>query len=376
MTAISSTEPLRIQLKVDSLRQAQLIYPLELRHSQKNVNMIAFNATETLMAACTADCLVNVYNALNFKLINQFRVGVALKYLCFSRSDLIVAGSVHTFFYVLDPFEPQEVVTEDPDGDASARRLGLEPREATISAVEVSPMDKHLAVLYDDRSAGQAVFALYNFAALSPTTTTAKLPAALLGDTTGLRATKFKFFLSEDCVVCAQSGKIWRGNIAEGKLSEEASLALPDGRVVRSMTFSPRFDFLLLSCMDGVLVIDPLALSVLRSFDTQYPVCCAQLSALAYAPNPRFHLVYGGGIEAIHQASSSKAGNQVLIQDLATEERIGELKDFYACINWVLLFKDGSGFITAGEEGACRVYRFDASYYDAGGAELPEARAE
>lgn len=357
MAAVGAGESLRTQLKVEKLRQVRLIYPLELRHSQKNVNMIAFNATETLMAACTADFLVNVYNALTFRLVNQFRLDVALKYVCFSRSDLIVAGSVHSYFYLLDPF--QAGGGAEPEGAP-----GLAPRETNISAIEVSPADKHLAVLYEDRLLGSAQFVLYDFAALGPATTAAGLRAALAGETAELQALKFKFFADDDCVVCAQPRSVWRGRISAGALEEEARLALPDDRAVRAITFSPRFDFLLLSCMDGVLVVDPLALSVLRSFDTQYPIACAQLSALAYAPQPKFHLFFGGGIEAIHQATSSKAGNEVLVHDLATEERVGEFRDFYACINWVLLFKDGSGFITAGEEGACRVYRFDASYYD------------
>ena len=354
MASIATTEPLRTQLKVEKLRQARLVYPLELRHSQKNVNMIAFNATETLMAACTADCLVNVYNAITFKLVNQFRTDVALKYICFSRSDLIVAGSVYTYFFVLDPLQNQAEGVE---------LSGLGPRELNISAIDISLFDKYLGVLYDDKFEGRSSFVLYNFPLLQPAITLQALEATLIGETQNFGALRFKFFLSEDTIFCAQSRRVWRGQISAGVVQQEVSLDLPDERTVRSMTFSPRFDFLILSCMDGVVVVDPLALRVLRTFDSQYPVACAQLSALAYASQPKFHLIFGGGIEAIHQATTSKAGNQVSIFDLATEERVGEFKDFYACINWVLVFKDGSGFITAGEEGACRIYRFDASYY-------------
>lgn len=77
----------------------------------------------------------------------------------------------------------------------------------------------------------------------------------------------------------------------------------------------------------------------------------------------KFHLIFGGGIEAVHQAQKQEGGNQVFLYDAATEETIGTIKGAYGNINWILMFKDGSGFVTAGEEGIVRVYRFDESYY-------------
>jgi len=43
-------------------------------------------------------------------------------------------------------------------------------------------------------------------------------------------------------------------------------------------------------------------------------------------------------------------------------KNVAELRGHYGPINWIEWFKDGRGFVSAGEEGIVRVYRFDESY--------------
>lgn len=42
---------------------------------------------------------------------------------------------------------------------------------------------------------------------------------------------------------------------------------------------------------------------------------------------------------------------------------LAELRGHYGPVNWIEWFRDGRGFVSAGEEGIVRVYRFDNLYF-------------
>lgn len=48
---------------------------------------------------------------------------------------------------------------------------------------------------------------------------------------------------------------------------------------------------------------------------------------------------------------------------MANSKKISSLGGSIGRINWLSIFPDGSGLITANEEGLARIYRFDKSYY-------------
>ena len=82
-----------------------------------------------------------------------------------------------------------------------------------------------------------------------------------------------------------------------------------------------------------------------------------------YEPNPKYHLIFAGGIPAREQAIRAEGGNEINIYNVAREEKLCELGGSYGNVNWITLFKDGSGFVTAGEEAIARIYRFDQAYF-------------
>lgn len=46
------------------------------------------------------------------------------------------------------------------------------------------------------------------------------------------------------------------------------------------------------------------------------------------------------------------------------EEELGFIEGHFGPVNIVTFFKDGRGFISGGEEGIVRVFRFDTSYWE------------
>lgn len=91
----------------------------------------------------------------------------------------------------------------------------------------------------------------------------------------------------------------------------------------------------------------------------------ANLSPLAYnTTEPRFHLIFGGGIDVMEQAMQQEGGNEINIYDIRTGRKLCEIGGAIGRINDMALFSDGSGVITANAEGKAIIFRFDKYYYE------------
>ena len=83
-----------------------------------------------------------------------------------------------------------------------------------------------------------------------------------------------------------------------------------------------------------------------------------------YSKNePKYHIIYGGGINQVEQARQTEGGNELFIYNMMDQKVLSKFGVQYGRINWISSFPDGSGVITAGEEGVVRIYRFDQTYY-------------
>lgn len=108
------------------------------------------------------------------------------------------------------------------------------------------------------------------------------------------------------------------------------------------------------------MILDPENFEVFDFFQTEFPVHCSKISSLIYSKTcTRNHLIFGGGIATRDQAMQSEGGNLIYIYNMETRKIIAVLAGSLGRINWLSLFPDGSGLLTAGEEGISRVYRFD-----------------
>lgn len=57
-----------------------------------------------------------------------------------------------------------------------------------------------------------------------------------------------------------------------------------------------------------------------------------------------------------------EGGNEIFFFDISTGEKLFTLSGCNGTVNWISLFPDGMGLITASEEGLCRLFRFDKTY--------------
>ena len=100
---------------------------------------------------------------------------------------------------------------------------------------------------------------------------------------------------------------------------------------------------------------------MIRHFKSEFPMKACAFSPSMYHPVEKlkkFHLIMGGGIIARDTAKVSQGGYEIHIMDLKCQEEIGKVEGHFGPINWITYHKDGNGFITAGEEGIVRIYRF------------------
>ena len=79
--------------------------------------------------------------------------------------------------------------------------------------------------------------------------------------------------------------------------------------------------------------------------------------------NPMYHIIMGGGTDKEKTADSQKGGLDIEFIHTMSGKLCATLPGHFGPVNWIECFADGSGIITAGEEGIVRIYKFDKSYY-------------
>ena len=85
---------------------------------------------------------------------------------------------------------------------------------------------------------------------------------------------RVKFYMVDNIIFAVSDKQLRRYNIKEATPVIEKTHNLDENTDARSLTFSPRFEFLIVSLNDGVKLFDPETLTVFRSVETKYPVNC------------------------------------------------------------------------------------------------------
>lgn len=56
-------------------------------------------------------------------------------------------------------------------------------------------------------------------------------------------------------------------------------------------------------------------------------------------------------------------GFEIRLINIITEEEIGNIAGHFGPVNTVSFYPDGRGFVSGGEEGIIRLFRFDEKYF-------------
>ena len=372
---------LKTQVLLDKIQKSKKMFPIELRNHSAPVNRAILNRSNTLFATCSNDFLVNIYNAITYELINQFKLTMAASNILFTDNDDKIIVTTHLDqWYIFDVFAYQD------------EQNFFEHSNPTLKVMNMSLSygNDYLALLYNmfnvqlEEGVSRNRLVIYDFNTLKPNRTkwqpdgTSNIIASdnfltekhSLRSKQGIEFTKVVFYLYEDTIFLTDTkNRIYKyklnPNEKDIKDTPEIIKQLESVGMVNSLTFSPKYEFLMASCQEGLMMLNPENLDNFRFFKTKQPVLCSQISHLLYSEkNPKYHVLFAGGIPAREQATASEGGNEIFVYNFAVGNKITELSGCFGNVNWLSSFKDGSGFITAGEEGIVRVYRFDKSYYE------------
>jgi len=62
-------------------------------------------------------------------------------------------------------------------------------------------------------------------------------------------------------------------------------------------------------------------------------------------------------------AGSALGGFEIRLTNLVYEEEMGKIAGHFGPVNCLTFYPDGRGFVSGGEEGIVRIFRFDKKYF-------------
>ncbi len=298
---------------VDNIVKNKKMFIRRLEFHMKPVNRVHFNESGTLFATCGDDAIINIHNALTFQHINRFELQNSAKYFCFTKKDdkIIVIGGLGDL-YIFDIYKFQE----DQEG------LVNKPADSRVNDIDLSYGDNYLGVIYKkfDRSQTLKIFERKDLEINKMNT---MLDAKYRISPSESDFVCFRFYIKENIFFIGRRDNIVAKYDLEKSVDEPQSEICPYLEDIYSLTFSPKFEFLLVNCKSGVGLIDPETMNVFKVIKTPYPVRSSQVSPLMYHPkNPKFHIILAGGIPAREQAKKSEGGNEIYIFNISNGKKL------------------------------------------------------
>lgn len=332
-----------------------MMRPALLRGHEKPITAVKFNFDGDLLFTGSGEKKVNVWYSISGERIGSFTPKAAVRTLDVTVDSeiLIVGTNVGTLeFFKVD----------------GGQLLGYIEMDARFKTVQLSYGEKNLLVLaewYSKDKSGTTEFFIYNFEEIR----------SLIKKGTGekLSAKPEKIFTYP--VKYSQVG--WgflNENILAGREDGKFEIIDLDGKIVKSsklheerltsFSISKDFAFMVTCSKDGAKLVDPQTLEVSKTFKTEVPMNAGCISPLTFASKkPKYHGIVAGGVPAIEAAEHKLGGFEVRLMNLVTEEEIGRIAGHFGPVNTLNFYPDGRGFVSGGEEGIIRLFRFPEKYF-------------
>lgn len=331
--------------------------PALLRGHTKPITAVKFNFDGDLLFTASAEKVVNVWYSLSGERIGSFDTKAAVRTIDITNnSDHLIVGTNVGFLEIFKI-----------DG---GKRLGFLSMDARILTVQLSYGDKQLLTLvewYSGSKNGTTEILIYDFDEILAGLEKQK------GNGDELKiAPKKEFGFKSKYIQVA-----W-GRLNETIYAAQANGTLDqidlEGKIVRtvrahdermkSFSISKDFAFIVTCARDGAKLIDPEDLSILKTYKTNVEMNAGCISPLTFAgKNPRYHGIIGGGVPAIEAAGTLDGGFEVRLISLVEEEEIGKIAGHFGPVNTLNFYPDGRGFVSGGEEGIVRLFRFNEKYF-------------
>lgn len=329
--------------------------PFQLRGHEKPINVVKFNFDGDLFFTGSSDKKINLWAAFSGERLGSYHGSAAIKSVDVNDdSSLMVSASLD------GTLEFWEVL--------SGKLIGSIKKNTKAKYVEFSMGDEFLVVIFESYGTGENEVKIYEVKKILSLFKT----AAEVKDSTDISVNNFIIkekkkltqiswsFLNKNFIACTDDGFLMMIEL-DGKITN--SVKLHDE--INSFSMAPDFSVLLTAGKDGGKLVDPLTFDVIRTFKQEFPMNSSAISPLICdKKDPKFHALIGGGIPARMAAKTKQGGFEIHMLNLMYEEEIGYIPGHFGPVNSLAFFKDGRGFVSGGEEGITRVFRFDKTYYE------------
>jgi len=171
-------------------------------------------------------------------------------------------------------------------------------------------------------------------------------------------------FLNKSIIVSTEDGALHMLNL-NGELEREVQVS-ERTEPVRSFSIAKDYSLLLACSADGAKIYDPKTFKVFKQFKTEVPMNTGAISPLVYEADERsrkYHAIMGGGVAARDAAKHKMGGFDIRLVNLIFQEDLGSIAGHFGPVNTLVFHKDGRGFVSGGEEGIIRIFRFPPKYF-------------
>ncbi|EAR96935.1 eukaryotic translation initiation factor 3 subunit I (macronuclear) [Tetrahymena thermophila SB210] len=331
---------------------------IELRGHEKPVNFVKFNQDGDLLFSGAAEKRVNVWRNHTFERIGSYKTQSAVKALDVTDdSQYLITGSLEGTLQVF-------LV----DGGQS---IGFYKTKYKCKYLELSQGNEYLLVLFEsyDSQANNLVgiYKFKDFLQALKNANQKKIPddSIPMYKTFNLNYTTNKIrygYLNKCLYVGTTNGKLIKLD-PEGKVILE--IDAHQGETL-SISYSKDYSLIATSGNDGAKFWDPSTLKCIRFIKQQ-----VQMNSVAISPlitgeteDVKYHCIMGGGLPARESAGSKAGGYVIHLCNIMYGEDLGTISGCFGPINHLVFQPDGRGFVSAGEEGIIRCYRFDGTYWE------------
>jgi translation initiation factor 3 subunit I len=338
--------------------------PISLRGHEKPIQVIKFNFDGDLFFSGAAERKINLWTAYTGERIGSYECEGAVRSLDVTvDTEYMVAGTLvgNVEFFKVE----------------NGRHVGRLSFEAKILTTEFSYGDGQLLVLLDwyskDKSGTNSLF-IYDFTKIKT-----QLAQNLKSDDKSIKVVvepkqftfKYKLtmakwgFLNKSIIVATEDGSLQTLNLS-GEVINKVKVT-DDGSSVRSINITRDHSLLVACHSQGVKIYDPKTLEKKKDIRTEVPMNTGTISPLLFEQeekNRKYQAIIGGGVAARDAAKHKMGGFDIRLVNLIYEEELGNIAGHFGPVNTLAFHKDGRGFVSGGEEGIIRIFRFPPKYFN------------
>ena len=364
---------LKTRVMIDKLQTKGKMFPYELNNHNGPVKMVAMNKDSTMFASCCPqDKKVFLYDAFNYTVLNVFFTKHAVSALKFTDDSEYLIGFCSmdgVYFLKVDDFTNLTGLSEMPK--SSKHRLVLfdsfkiKSGDLSYGSNQLLLIREELFKENEDYKVNHLeVYNLKDFLNSPKDSKFYKYRTFSKELKPDEAAHKAIFALDANWIFYATLTELVKFNIKTSEIEVRISFKELQLTKINSITKSLKYEVLAVCGNQGGYILDPVTLTEMKRFPTEFPMNTIAISPrLSFKKNRKLHLVMGGGVTARDTAHSKQGGTEILLYNIINEENLSKMLGHYGPVNYLDWYKDGKGFISAGEEGIVRIYRFDQSYF-------------